>query len=487
MLGSGRAHAFAPPEAGDPSLAELRKLLGPRLIAPSDAGYDNARKVRNRAFDGIKPRAVVMASSVDDVRHAVQWAAAHDVPIVPRCGGHSYVGQSTTDGLVVSLVPMGAVKVDKKEMTAEVGGGAITIDANVALLQEGVGLPTGSCPSVGIGGLTLGGGIGFSARKWGLMCDNLIGVEMVRADGKVVTANETDLAELLWACRGGGGGHFGIVTKFVFRVHEVEPISTFMLKWPWTEASEVLDAWQRWAPHADDGVFSVCTLTKNKDNPSIGVHGRYFGARKDLKKLIEPLVAAAQPRRKKIIDRTMWRTNVTGPKCWPDPSVCHSFNHPQPGRYKQTSYKVKSDYFREPLSEEGRATLIEWIEKSQEQAITWGGVILDSMGGAINRVAKDATAYVHRDLIIQAEYVAHWRKTTSESKVAKNLEWMRKMYEAMRPYASGECYQNYPDLDLKDWAQAYYGSNLPRLHKCKQILDPDGRFRGRHILEPASA
>lgn len=485
MLGTRTANAWVgpPSTAGGTDISELRKLLGSRLVAPPDAGYDHARKVRNRAFDGIRPLGVVMASSTEDVQHAVQWAAAHDVPIVPRCGGHSYVGQSTTEGLVVSLVPMGSTSVDKKAMTAEVGGGAITIDVNVALLQQDVGLPTGSCPSVGIAGLTLGGGIGFSGRKWGLMCDNLIGVEMVLASGKVVSADESTLPELLWACRGGAGGSFGIVTKFRYRVHEVEPVSTYKIKWHWEDASKALDAWQRFAPHAPDGLFSVCTLTKAKDRPSIGSHGRFFGSAKELKKLIAPLLAAAKPKRSNVSDRTMWSSSVTGPKCWPDPSVCHSFNHPEPGRYGQTSYKVKSDYFKEYLSDDGRDTLIRWIEKGQDQAITWGGIILDSMGGAINRVAKDATAYVHRDCLIQAEYVAHWRRKTKPATVEANLAWMREFYAAMRPHASGECYQNYPDLDLKDWDRAYFGSNLERLKACKRILDPDGLFRGRHLIE----
>jgi len=472
----------APGDGGPTDLSELRKLFGERLIAPSDKGYDLARKVRNRAFDSVKPRAVVMATSTEDVQRAVEWAGAHDVPIVPRCGGHSYVGQSTTEGLVVSLQPMANVALDKKEMIAQVGGGAITIDVNVALLQQDVALPTGSCPSVGIAGLTLGGGIGFSGRKWGLMCDNLVGVEVVLPSGKVVQADEKNLPELLWACRGGAGGAFGIVTAFRYRVHAVEPVSSYSIKWPWSAASEVLDAWQRWAPHAPDGLFSVCTLTKNKETPSIGSHGRFFGSAKELRKLIEPLLAAAAPRRSKVSDRTLWGSSVTGPKCWPDPNVCHSFNHPQPGRYGQTSYKVKSDYFREYLSEEGRDTLIRGIESAQDQAITWGGVILDSMGGAINRVPKDATAYVHRDSLIQAEYVAHWRRKTKPEKVAANLAWMNGLYASMRPYASGECYQNYPDLDLKDWETAYFGSNLERLRECKRKVDPDGLFRGRHII-----
>ncbi|MEM6992997.1 MAG: FAD-binding oxidoreductase [Myxococcota bacterium] len=486
LFSTGRARAWAPSADTPTGLDELAKRFGAKLVQPTDATYDHVRRVRNHAFDSVRPAAIVLADSVEDVRDAVQWAAAHDMPIVPRCGGHSYVGQSTSDGLVVNLQPLAGIDVDTKARTAEVGGGAINIDVNVALLQKGVALPTGSCPSVGIAGLTLGGGIGFSGRKWGLMCDNLIGVQMVLASGKVVEADETALPELLWACRGGAGGNFGIVTKFRFRVHEVEPVSTYSIKWPWTAASAVLDAWQRWAPHAPDGLFSVCTLTKNKTTPSIGSHGRFFGTKKELEALIEPLLAAAEPRRSRVSARTLWSGHVTGPKCWPDPNVCHGFNHPQPGRYKQTSYVVKSDYFNRNLSEEGRDTLIRWIEKGQDQAITWGGVILDSLGGAINRVPKHDTAYVHRDSLIQAEYVAHWRTKTKAAKVAANKEWMRQMYDAMRPHASGECYQNYPDLDLKDWASAYFGDNLPRLQQCKDIVDPGGLFRGRQILSPTS-
>lgn len=476
-----RAFAGWPPTID--RLDELKKRLGKRLVVPADARYETLRKVRNRAYDGVRPRALVMAQSVDDVRAALQWAAANKVAVVPRCGGHSYIGQSTSDGLVISVLGMSEVRVNKAEMSAEVGAGALNVGANHGLLKEGVALPTGSCPSVGIAGLTLGGGIGFSSRRWGLMIDNLIGATMVLASGEVVEIDDENRPELLWVCRGGGGGHFGVVTSFRFRVHEIEPIAEFTIRWPWAAADRVLDAWQRLAPDAPDALFATCTLARGKSEPQVLSHGRFHGSKAALKKLLAPLIGAARPLRSpQIYDHTLWGSHLKGPKCLPDPSVCHSWNHPAPGRYKQASYTVKSDYFSDLLDEEARTTLLTGFAGIQRQAISWGAVILDPLGGAINRVAPDATAYVHRRHRVQAEYVAHWSSRASDLTAANNREWMRELYRTMRPHASGECYQNYPDLDLADWKRAYFGDNLARLERLKAALDPAGVFRGRQSL-----
>ncbi|MBL8783930.1 MAG: FAD-binding oxidoreductase [Deltaproteobacteria bacterium] len=480
-----RAYAAEPKSVDDAALAELRKRFGDRLIAPTDARYEVARKVRNRDFDGVRPRALVLPSSLDEVRFALQWAVDRKVPVVPRGGGHSYIGQSTCDGLVIALYGMAATTVDKAAMTAEVGAGALNVDANVALLTQGVALPTGSCPSVGVAGLTLGGGIGFSSRAWGLMCDNLIGATLVVPSGEVLEVDEAHRPEVLWALRGGGGGQFGIVTSFRFRVHPVEPISEYEIRWPWSAADKVLDAWQRFAPDAPDALFSVCMLARGKSEPQLLSHGRFQGPASVLKKVLAPLVSAAKPSSgPRVYDTTLWASHVEGPKCAPDPSACHSWNHPQPGRYQQASYIVKSDFFARSLDDAGRATLIRGIEGIQRQAVSWGGIILDALGGAINRVPPDKTAYVHRGHRFQAEYVAHWNQGTAPAKVEANRAWMRSLYESMRPWASGECYQNYPDLDRADWKKAYYGDNLVHLERMKAMLDPGRTFQGRQVLDP---
>ncbi len=486
LYAATRSRAFAAPPPGiDGALVDLKKRLGDRLVAPDDARYETYRKVRNRAYDDVRPRALVLASSVEDIRFALQWAAANAVPVVPRGGGHSYIGQSTTDGLVISLLGMASTVIDKPTMTADIAAGALNVDANFALLREGVALPTGSCPSVGIAGLTLGGGIGFSSRKWGLMIDNLIGATMVLASGEVLTVDAQNRPEILWALRGGGGGHFGVVTSFRFRVRPVEPIAEYDIDWPWASANKVLDAWQRFAPDAPDELFSVLTLARSKTEPRLTSYGRYLGSPADLKKLIAPLIAVAKPTSPpKIYASTFWDSHIKGPKCEPDPAQCHSWNHPKPGRYQQASYVVKSDFYSRDLDDEGRATLLRGFEKIQQLPVSWGCVILDALGGAINRTAASATAYVHRGHRFQAEYVTHWNPKLDAAKVEGIRTWMRELYAAMRPHASGECYQNYPDLDLPDWKTAYFGSNLIHLERAKAMLDPGGLFRGRQVLDP---
>src|SRR5215212_3156672 len=230
-----------------PSPARSVGLTG-RVIWPQDPSYDEARQSFNARFSRF-PSAIVVCDNMSDVRNAIRWARQEEVPLRARSGGHSYEAFSVVDvGLVIDVGGLTGVEVDASRGEAVIGAGVRLLDGYRRLWEHGVTIPAGTCPSVGIGGLTLGGGIGFLSRQYGLTCDNLVAVELVDADGQTLRASEEKHPDLFWALHGGGGGNFGIATAFTFRVHPIGDVVTCTVTWPWDDTPEVLDTWQRWAP-----------------------------------------------------------------------------------------------------------------------------------------------------------------------------------------------------------------------------------------------
>src|SRR5215212_2828807 len=227
------------------ALRELRADVRGRVFVP----HGSASLVYNTRFDGRRPDAVVQVRDTADVAAAIRWANRFDVPLVARSGGHSYAGYCTTnDGVVLDLSRLRGIRVNHGRAT--VGPAAKLIDVQRALTRHGVTVPSGSCPTVGIGGLTLGGGHGLAGRRFGLTSDNLLAARIVTADGRVRHVDADTNEDLYWACRGGGGGNFGIVTSLTLRTHRVSRAAYFFVSWPWSQASEAIAAWQRFAPHA---------------------------------------------------------------------------------------------------------------------------------------------------------------------------------------------------------------------------------------------
>jgi FAD/FMN-containing dehydrogenase len=469
-----RRLAWAAPPTG--IFGELARGLRGEVVVRGDAAYDRARLLFNTRFDGAKPRAVVFCESLQDVERTVHWARKHSLRIVPRAGGHSYGGYSTIAGVVVDVSRMNAVSVDGRHRAA-IGAGTRLIDVYDRLWQRGLTVPGGTCPTVGIAGLTLGGGIGFAARKWGLTCDNLLDATIVLANGRAVVCNARAHPDLYWALRGGGGGNFGIATRLVFRTHRVDKVATYALEWPWSDARQVVRAWQELAPHAPDGLFSVLNLTAAAGSaPQITSAGQFFGAPDQLRSLVKPLAEAGTPTRFTVTSRSYMDAARMWAGCSGTVAECHL--QPQ-GALGRSTFKGKSDFVDKgkPLSARGIDVLVRQIESRQGAGPGRGIVLLDSYGGAINRVEKAATAFVHRDALLSLQYLAYWEATDPPAVAAANLQWLRKIRTAMHPHVSGFAYQNYIDPELKHWAHAYYGSNLKRLVRVKHRYDPGNVFR----------
>jgi FAD/FMN-containing dehydrogenase len=484
LLARGARLAIALPFAGalaraaPPTgiFAELDRAIQGDVVVRGESGYDQARVLFDTRFDTVTPRAVAFCESARDVERTVRWARKHKIRIVPRSGGHSYGGYSTTSGVIVDVSRLNKLSVDARHRAA-VGAGTRLIDVYDRLWQRRLTVPGGTCPTVGIAGLTLGGGIGFAARKFGLTCDNLLEATVVLANGTAVTANAREHPDLYWALRGGGGGNFGIVTRLVFRTHPVGQVATYSLEWPWSDARRVVAAWQRLAPHAPDSLFSVLNLNAAGGSPpQITSAGQLFGSADRLRALVQPLADAGTPTRFSVTPRTYMDAARLWAGCGGTIAECHL--QPQ-GQLGRSTFKGKSDFVNrgKPLSARGIDTLVRQIESRQSAGPGRGIVLLDSYGGAINRVAKGATAFVHRDALFSLQYLAYWEDTDPPAVAAANLRWLRRFRGAMHPFVSGFAYQNYIDPELQAWRHAYYGSNLARLVAVKRRYDPDNVFR----------
>jgi FAD/FMN-containing dehydrogenase len=467
--------AAAPPNG---VFRELDRSLRGDVIQRGAHGYNAARVLYNTRFDGIKPQAIAFCESATDVQRTIRWAHKHGIHIVPRAGGHSYGGYSTTTGVVVDVSRIDAISLTADNRAA-LGAGTRLIDVYAALAQRGRTVPAGTCPTVGIGGLALGGGVGFSARRFGLTCDSLLEATVVLADGSAVRASASHHPDLYWALRGGGGGNFGIVTRLVFATHPANDVVTYSLAWPWTDAKRVVAAWQKLAPTAPDELFCVLNLNAtagSSASPNITSAGQFYGEEAHLRSLLQPLVDAGTPTRFTTRSRSYLNATLMWAGCSADIAECHLQPH---GTLTRSTFAAKSSYANKPLTAAGIDVLIGQIEARRGTGSGPGIVLLDSSGGAINRVPKNATAFVHRDALFSLQYLAYW---DPHAAAAPNIAWLRRFYTAMRPYVSPFAYQNYIDPDLQHWQHAYYGTNLPRLRHVKRRYDPHNFFHSKQSI-----
>jgi FAD/FMN-containing dehydrogenase len=462
--------------SGDDSGADVGSLarrVSGQVVVPGEPGYARDKLLFNPRFNAAHPRAIVFCHSPEDVAATVDFARERGISLAARSGGHSFGGYSAPTGAIVADVSrMDGIRVDRSEGTAVLGPGALNLDMYEGLGRRGLAIPGGTCPTVGFGGLTMGGGFGYSSRLFGLTADNLLELELVTAAGKRLACSPQQNPDLFWACRGGGGGNFGITTSFRFRLHPVTDVAIFQLSWDWSDAAAVLDAWQRWAPEAPDELFSTCSISRagraRPGAPTVISQGQYFGSPERLTALLEPLLAAAHPTHRRV----RLASFVEAQRLWAGCAPAHC------GDRAANPYTVKTDFFGEPIPEAGVTTMIEELERwpGSTAAAPSVGVELNSWGGAIARVPASATAFVHRDARFLAIYGTTWDHRDGAARIAANRAWLERFYARMRPFASGYAYQNLIDPQLATWRHAYYGANLPRLVAVKRRYDPHGFF-----------
>lgn len=449
-----------------PDWAALRGQLAGQLLVSGDQGYDTARLGYNPVHDDHHPVAVARCANPDDVRRCVELAGTAKVPIAARSGGHSYGGYSTPDnGIVVDLGKLADVQV-RGDGTAVVGAGARLIDVYAALAAAGRCLPAGSCPTVGVAGLTLGGGVGVLTRKFGLTCDRATSMQVVTADAQLRTASPDSEPDLYWALRGGGGGNLGVVTSFTFRTEPAPDLAVFSLHFPAGSAAAVLGGWQHWVADAPDELWSNCVISAG--NPAtVRVGGCFVGSTSGLAPLLDRLVRAAgtTPTSRYSDDLGYLDTMRYMAGCSQYSVAQCRLQGDGAGQLDRESFVASARVLQTPVADP--ATVVATLAGR-----TGIDLLFDSLGGAVSRVAPDATAFPHRTALATVQiYGATQTSTRPETTRA-----VGEVRDALGDLLGRASYVNYIDPALPRWADAYYGANLERLRRAVQSYDPQGVF-----------
>ncbi len=479
-------------DGGPPDWRALAGSLVGTVLLPGDAGYPAAGHLYNSVYTP-DAAAIAQCESASDVQRCIAFARTHDVQVAAHSGGHSYGGYSSCPGLVIDVshqqgVSVGGTTTGQTAAPAPgsvtVGAGAKLIDVYSQLATNGLLLPGGSCPTVGIAGLALGGGIGVFSRAYGLTCDQMATVEVVTADGVVRRCGPDQDEDLYWACRGGGGGNFGVVTSFGFRVHPIpEAITLFTLEWPWGAAPTVLDAWLRWIPSTPQQLWANCQLFSSgvAGGGLVKVTGVFVGTVPACSAALGPLTAA-------VGDATTYR--FVGPEDYLTATMieagCEGKPLAQCAAPSQSPFVAKSSYVGGPLPAPVVAGLVAALSTLPATLPgAGGGIVFDGYGGAISQVDANQTAFVHRDAIACAQCsITYPMAPPTPSAASKASGWLENVHDLFAPVSLGS-YQNYIDPTLADWQQAYYGTNLPRLRQVKHSYDPDDVFHFAQSIAPA--
>jgi len=458
------------------SWSALARDLDGTLVRPGDAKWTTAHQLYNTRFDGLKPAAVAYVAHADDIRTTLSYARAHNIRVAIRNGGHSYAGWSSGNGkLILDVSKLNRIRVGGG--SAVVGAGSKLIDVYRGLTAHGVTIPAGSCPSVGVSGLVLGGGHGVVSRAYGLTCDSLTQATLITADGKEITASATTNKNLFWALRGAGNGNFGVVTELHFKTHPAPQAVSAYVTWPWSKAAAVVRAWQEWGPDQPDEIWSSCHL-ENGGSPTVSVAAFSLGTYGELQNALDRLAArVGAPARSVSLNRHSYEGAMeayAGCTSFRTEAQCHlpgtTPNRNPEGALGRETYTARSDFFDRSISAAGIQTLLTRVSAVPGGA---GSIALTALGGAVNRVSPTATAFVHRRSRMLAQYLASWHSGTAGTTAQS---WLTKTHNAMRPYASGAAYQNYTDPTLTNWRKAYYGDAASRLAQVKKQYDPNRFF-----------
>jgi len=455
------------------ALDALRGALRGTLSLPGEAGYDEARTIWNAMIDK-KPAAVVRAAGAGDVMQAVRLAAQHKLLLAVRGGGHNIAGNAVCDGgLLLDLSLMRSVRVDPKARTARVEPGARLSDLDREAQAFGLATPTGINSTTGVAGLTLGGGFGWLSRKHGLTVDNLLSADVVTAAGELVRADAENNPDLFWAIRG-GGGNFGVVTSFEFRLHPVGPqVIAGLIVHPFSEAKSVLEQYRKLVAKAPDELCCWAVMRKAPPLPFLpaSVHGTEIlvlaicctGDTAAAEKAVAPFKAVGKP----IAD-------VVGPSPYAgwqtafDPLLAPGARN----YWKSHDFTELSDGLIELL-----LGAIGTLPTGECE------IFIGHLGGAVNRVAADATAYPHRDVNFVMNVHTRWSSPSDDKRC---VAWARELFEATAKFATGGVYVNFmPDDESQRVRTGAYGANYARLAKIKAKYDPANLFRMNQNVAPA--
>ncbi|MEE4263987.1 MAG: FAD-binding oxidoreductase [Desulfobacteraceae bacterium] len=458
----------------DGRLESFRNDFSGEVILPTSDTYDDARRVWNGMINK-RPALIAKCSNVDDVVKSIRFARNNDLAVSIRGGGHNVAGFAVIDdGLVVDLSLMRSVVFNSESRTVFVEGGALWGDVDPVTQKHGLATPGGEVSLTGVAGLTLGGGVGYLRRKHGLSCDNLLSVEIVTAEGQILKVGPDQNADLFWALRG-GGGNFGVITKFEFKLHPVSPeVATVNPLFPASDAERLLRVWRDFtesAPNEASTAFAFWGVPEHPDIPEelVGIpvclfDGMYAGSPGDGEALFNPLRNAGQS----IMDMSGRSTYL---------EVQTAFDQFMPDG---DLYYWKS-LFLDDLSDEKINVLLSWAESRPNPRIL---VIIRHMGGAIRDISENDTAFFNRHANFMLSIDGAW---TNPIETKRNIAWIRDFWKAMSRFSDGGVYVNFPGFGENDQAlwKSSYGANYQRLATIKAKYDPDNFFRMNQNIRPS--
>ncbi len=434
------------------------------LIKPGDESYEQARRIHNGHIDK-HPALIARCRTTRDVVSALDLAVREGLDISVRGGGHSIAGRSVLEGgLMIDLSPMRKISIDTQTRVAQVGGGATWSEVNEATWAHHLATTGGVISTTGVGGLTLGGGMGWLMAIRGLSVDNLLSVEIVTADGQVVLADENTLPDLFWAVRG-GGGNFGIVTSFEFQLHAVAEVYGGLIAHPFEAAGDFLRFLAAYTADVADELTVMPLLVHAPDGSGTKLAATavaHFGSSEKAESDLQPLLNFGAP----VLTQV-------GPITYP------ALNSMLDGGFPAgASYYWKSN-FVSTLTDE----VIElMIDRFSTCPSTMSGIAVEHLHGAVTRVPVDATAFPHRQPGFNILIAGVWADAKDDD---ENIDWARETYQTLRPQLGSGRYVNYLSEDDGTAVADAYGPNLARLAEIKRRYDPGNRFHLNHNIEPA--
>ena len=477
---SSATTSTAGPVAGSPAptlssaaIDDLRRTLRGSVLAPGDAGYDTAALPANTRYRSIRPAAIAQCADEADVVASVKWARENEVAPVGRGGGHNYAGLSATPGLQIDLSALNTVEMLDGPM-CRVGGAALNRNVFEVVNNGPWLLPGGTCLGVGVGGLVLGGGIGYNTHWAGLTADRLRATRMVTASGEVIDVDDSTNADLFWACRGATGGQFGIHTEFTFELVPVpETVTYFRYEWTGADAAlAVLTSFDTMMSTAPDALNAVAMAEATpigdgqtaRDAISVMSRGQFVGTQADLESILAPLLAAAPDPTSATIQvlpyweaATNFLTEEGEAHSWGDISRYADRTLPEQVWVQQVDALVDCP------SRTDTANGGLWV-------LGWVG------GGVVDRLARTDTAYVHRGMNTLIRPTPVWPTDAPESVANDLMDWTEEMISFLDGHTPRESYQNFPNRRITDWAEQYYAENFDRLVEVKAAYDPDDVF-----------
>jgi FAD binding domain/Berberine and berberine like len=441
---------------------------------PGSDSYDELPRTFNARYHDVVPMAVVRCATPEDVRETIAFVRRHGLASATRAGGHCFAGRSSTRGVVIDVSPMRSVSVSSDVVT--VGSGATSGEIYEALQEHGLAIPAGTCPSVGVAGVTLGGGLGILGRTHGVTSDRLLAAQIVVADGQILDVDNGHHEDLFWALRGAGAGNFGVVTSLVLGTVPAPNMTNVHLSWPFSHAAEVIEAWQAWAPDAPDELAASLKLTEpGGDDPApvVDVYAAFQGTESEAANLLDQLVVRTDSDPTSSSSRAMSFAETRA--FWADLGAEEGSEGPE-ASVGHPYLVAKSEFFRRPFPSEVVAALLRTFSGSWTRGQSRE---LDFMpwGGTYNRVRPDATAFVHRSerFLLKHAVVVDPAAAAGQKEAAK--AWVVRSWACVHPHGSGGVFPNFVDPDLEEWTAAAYGTNAGQLSRVKATYDPVGLFR----------